>query len=165
MLSRSPMSRRSITGFSLLEILVATVVIAIVITPLFGSLQSGHQQSARILEETLAANAGTSLLEALAAIPFSRLPDIPDDTQEVALAPCFADPGDVPVVAPPPPGFTRSVTVKYIFKKSIDPAQDSKWGNQKLLTVKVSWKPDSLNGLTTRFLIFSTLVTDDLEGA
>lgn len=152
-------------GFSLLEVLVATVILAVVVTPLFTSLQSGHQQSARILEETLASNAGTSMLEALAAVPFERLPDVPEDTAEAALATRFGNPGDVPVVPPPPAGFARTVTVQYLFKRSLDPAQNSRWGNQKLLTVKVSWKPDSLNGLTTRILIFSTLVTDDLEGA
>ena len=151
-------------AFSLLEVLVATVIIAVVVMPLFSSLQSGHQQSARILEETLAANAGTSMLEALSSVPFSRLPEVPADTPESGLAATFADAGDVPVVPPPPAGFTRTISVAQIFRKSVDPGQDSKWGNQKLLTVKVSWKPDSLGGLTTRILIFSTLITDDQEG-
>ena len=150
-------------AFSLLEVLVATVVIAIVITPLFSSLQSGHQQSARILEETLAANAGTSLLEALAAVPFDRLPEVPDDTVENAIGTHFSDPGQVPVVPPPPPGFSRAVSVKWIYKKSVD-GTNARWGNQKLVTIKVSWKPDSLNALTTRTLIFATRVTDDMEG-
>lgn len=154
---------RAYRGFSLLEVLVATLVMAIVVTPLFSTLQSGHQQSARILEETLAANAGTSLLEALGAVPFDRLPEIPEDTPESALGTHFGDPGNVPVVPPPPPGFTRAVTVNWIYKRTVD-GTNSRWGNQKLLTVKVSWKPDSLNALTTRILIFSTLCTDDLEG-
>lgn len=151
-------------AFSLLEVLVATLVIAIVVTPLFSTMQSSHQQSARILEETLAANAGTSLLESLAAVPFDRLPEVPEDTIESSLSTHFADPGQVPVVPPPPPGFTRNVTVKWIYKRGVD-ASNSKWGNQKLVTIKVSWKAESLNGNTVRQLIFATLVTDDMEGA
>ena len=152
-------------AFSLLEVLVAVVVLAVVVTPLFNTMQTSHQQSARILEETLAANAGTSLLETLCAIPFSHLPEVPEDTPEAALAAHFTDLSEVPVLPPPPQGFTRTVTVRYIFRRTTDPAQDSRWGNQKLVTVKVSWKPDSLNGLTTRVLVFATLVTDDQEGA
>ena len=159
------MMTRQSGGFSLLELMVATLVIAIVVTPLFSSLQSSHQQSSRILEETLAANAGTSLLEALAAVPFDRLPEVPEDTAEGALGLIFADPGAVPVVLPPPAGFARAVTVKWLYKRGVDAASNSKWGNQKLVTIKVSWKPDSLNALTTRILIFATLVTDDTEGA
>ena len=150
-------------AFSILEILVAAVILALVVTPLFNTLQTSNQQSARILEETLAANAATSMLEALGAVPYSSLPAIPDDTPETQLAAQFADPTAVPVVAPAPAGFTRAVTIAEISKKSLDPAQDSKWGSQKLVTVKVSWKPDSLKGLTTRILIFSTLMTDDTE--
>lgn len=150
-------------AFSLLEILVAAVILALVVTPLFSTLQTSNQQSARILEETLAANAATSMLEALGAVAYSELPAIPEDTPESQLAAQFPDPAMVPVIAPAPPEFSRMVTVSEISKRSLDPSQDSKWGSQKLVTVKVSWKPDSLKGLTTRILIFSTLMTDDTE--
>ncbi len=150
-------------AFSLLEILVAAIILAAMVTPLFNSLQTSNQQSARILEETLAANAATSMLEALGSIPYSALPAIPDDTPENQLAAQFSDPGLVPVIAPPPAAFTRAVTVTEVSKRSLDPAADSRWGSQKLVTVKVSWKPDSLKGLTTRILIFATLLTDDTE--
>lgn len=154
---------RRFDGFSILEVLVATVILAGVVTPLFNSLQTSNQQSARILEETLAANAATSMLEALGAVPYSGLPIIAEDTPESALAGAFYDPSQVPLVAPPPAGYSRAITITELYKKSTDPALNSKWGNQKLVTVKVSWKPDSLKGLTTRILIFSTLFTDDTE--
>jgi type II secretory pathway pseudopilin PulG len=154
---------RRFHGFSILEMLVAAVILAGVVTPLFNSLQASNQQSARILEEMLAANAATSMLEELGAVPYSSLPIVGDDTPEAALAGHFHDPTQVPVVAPPPAGYARTISIAELYKKSLDSSQNSRWGNQKLVTVKVSWQPESLKGLTTRILIFSTLVTDDME--
>lgn len=152
-------------GMSLLEVLVASLVIGIVVVPVFTSIQTGHQESGRIAEETVAANLGSSLLERLARVPYSRLPVIGPDTLDLSVGRFFTDAAYAPVIEPYPGEYLRQVTIEEVSQRLDAPTApaNSRWGNLKLITVKVTWRPDYLRQRSERTLTFSTLVTDDTE--
>lgn len=158
-------------AFSLLEVLIAALILAIVTVPLFTSLQTGHQGTEKIIEDTMAASLGTTLLEKLQQVPYSKLPSIPEELPEHKLAEAFGDLNKAyaPVLEPPPAGaladYRRLVSIETVSKRTDDPAEpeNSAWGSLKLIRVKVEWRPDYLQGKSVRTLVFQTLVTDDTE--
>lgn len=152
-------------AFSLLEVLVACVLLAVLAVPLFQSLHTGQQGSERIIEESTAANLGSSLLERLVHHPYSQLPVIPADTPEGQLADYFSPPSTAPILDQPDRAYTRLVTVELISRRTEDPADSSNgaWGAVKLVRVKVVWRPEYLDGRAERNLVVETLVTDDAE--
>lgn len=158
-------------GFSLLEVLIAALILAIVTVPLFTSLQTGHQGTERIIEESMAASLGTTLLEKLQQVPYSKLPAIAEETPDHKLAEAFGQENKAyaPVLEPPPAGalaeYRRMVTIETVSRRTDDPgeAENSAWGSLKLIRVRVEWKPDYLHGKSVRSLVFQSLVTDDTE--
>jgi prepilin-type N-terminal cleavage/methylation domain-containing protein len=154
-------------GFSLLEVLIAALILGLVAVPLFMSLQTGHQGTERIIEESLAASLGASLLEKLSQVPFSKLPLIPEEKADSELGKVFpaADKAYAPVIEPYPGEYRRLVTIESVAQRTDDPADpaNSPWGNLKLIRVRVEWQPDYLSGKSTRSLVFQTLLTDDTE--
>lgn len=156
-------SRRS--AFSLLEVLIASLIVAILAIPLWASLSTGQQGTERIIEDSMASSLGSTLLEKLQQVPYARLPLIPDEKPDSELGPLFTEKAYAPVIEPYPAEYRRLVTIEPVARRTDDPAdaQNSKWGNLKLIRVKVEWRPDYLQGKTLRTLIFQTLVTDDQE--
>jgi len=152
-------------GFSLLEVLIAAVVLSLVTVPLFTSLHTGHQGMERIVEESLASNLGTSLLSKLSLVAFSKLPDVPTDTPDNELGKYFTVKADAPFIEPYPGDYRRLVTIEQVSHRTDDPgaSENSQWGNLKLIKVKVVWLPDYLNRKSSRELVFQTLVSDDTE--
>ncbi len=154
--------RRS--GFSLIELLVAAVLLVSMLVPIFSSLHTGIQGTERVSEESIAANHAVALLERLANVPYRRLPEIPPDTPESELATYVSLPG-----GPPPAlagsAFRRYVTVKQVAVRTENPTEpdNSEAGNLKRIEVSVKWKPDYLDRKSERTLTFRTLVTDDRE--
>jgi prepilin-type N-terminal cleavage/methylation domain-containing protein len=158
-------------GFSLLEILIAALILAIVTVPLFTSLHTGHQGTEKIIEDSLAASLGTTLLEKLQQVPFSKLPAIVEEITDNKLAEAFGavNKAYAPVLEPPPAGalpeYRRLVSIETVSQRTDDPAlpENSPWGALKLIRVRVEWKPDYLQGKSVRSLVFQSLVTDDTE--
>lgn len=152
-------------GFSLLEVLVASVILAIVIVPLFSSLRTGHQGTERIVEDSRAANLATSLLEKLGQVPYSRLPEIREDTPDNEIGRLFVPRAYAPFIEPYPGEYRRLVTVEPVSRRTEDPGdpENSRWGNLKLVRVKVVWSPDYLSRKSVKTMVFQTLVTDDTE--
>jgi len=162
---RPPTLAAPTSGLSLVEVVITCLLVALVAVPLFNGISGTHQQSRRIFEETLASNCGTSLLEGLCKVPFSRLPVILADTPEERLARFFVDDSDRPRITPPPDGYSRLVTVEDAASEGGSSAGQGsgRWGRVKLISVKVVWKPEYLRKLSTRTVVFSTLATDDTE--
>lgn len=152
-------------GLSLLEILIATVILGVFGVALLGVLSSGHKGSSRIIEESVAAYIGSGLLEKLILIPYSKLPDIPAEIPDADLAERFGERTWAPFIEPFPPGYKRFVQIKGLTKKTRDPAagENSIWGNTKLVRVRVEWDPLYLGKKSTRSLTFQSIVTDDTE--
>jgi hypothetical protein len=152
-------------GFSLLEILVASIILVIVIVPLFGSLRTSHQGTGRIVEDSRAANLATSLLEKLAQVPYSRLPEIREDTPDSDIGRLFSPRSYAPFIEPYPGEYRRLVTVEQVSRRTDDPDDpaNSVSGNLKLVRVKVVWSPDYLSRKSVKTMTFQTLVTDDTE--
>lgn len=152
-------------GFSLLEVLIASLILAILAIPLFSSLQTGQQGTERIIEDSMASSLGSSLLEKLAQVPYAKLPLITEEKPDSELGPLFNPKAYAPVIEPYPAEYRRMVTIETISKRTDDPAdaENTRWGNLKLIRVKVEWRPDYLAGKTVRTLIFQTLITDDME--
>lgn len=175
MIPSNSRSRRDVgaggRGFSLLEVLIAALILAIVTVPLFTSLQTGHQGTEKIIEDTMAASLGTTLLEKLQQVPYSKLPSIPEETPDHKLAEAFGevDKAYAPVLEPPPAGaladYKRLVSIETVSKRTDDPGEsgNSPWGSLKLIRVKIEWRPDYTHGKSVRTLVFQTLVTDDTE--
>lgn len=160
--------RRVVPGegaFSLLEVLIASLILAILAIPLFSSLQTGQQGTERIIEDSMAASLGSTLLEKLGQVPYSKLPVILEEKPDSALGPLFNPKAYAPVIEPYPAEYHRLVTIEPVSRRTDDPAdpENSTWGNLKLIRVKVEWRPDYLQGKTLRTLIFQTLITDDTE--
>ena len=162
---------RHVGAFSLLEVLIAALILAIVTVPLFSSLRTGHQGTEKIIEDSMAASLGTTLLEKLQQVPYSKLPTIAEELPDHKLAEAFgvANKAYAPVLEPPPTGslaeYRRMVSIETVSKRTDDPGEpeNSAWGSLKLVRVRVEWKPDYLQGKSVRSLVFQTLVTDDTE--
>lgn len=152
-------------GFSLLEVLIASLIVAILAIPLWASLSTGQQGTERIIEDSMASSLGSTLLEKLQQVPYARLPLIPEEKPDSELGPLFNPKAYAPVIEPYPAEYRRLVTIEHVAHRTDDPAaaENSRWGNLKLIRVKVEWRPDYLQGKTLRTLIFQTLVTDDQE--
>ncbi|MBI4861962.1 MAG: prepilin-type N-terminal cleavage/methylation domain-containing protein [Candidatus Riflebacteria bacterium] len=165
----NPIARASVgtdgTGFSLLEVLVASLILAIVAIPLFTSLSTGHQGTERIAEESMASNLGTSLVEKLAQVPFSKLPIVKEDTPDSEIYKLFVPRAYAPLIEPYPKDYRRLVTIEQLSQRTDDPAaaENSRWGSLKMIKVKVVWVPEYLKRKGLRTLVFQTLVTDDTE--
>ncbi|MBI4868953.1 MAG: hypothetical protein HY816_18590 [Candidatus Wallbacteria bacterium] len=151
-------------GVSLVELLLAVALLVAMLVPVFGSLRTGIQGTERVSEESIAANHATALLERLSQIPYRKLPEIPKDTPETALAAFVAIPGALPP-GPPHPVFARFVSVDQVTRRTEDPADpaNSECGNLKRIRVAVRWRPDYLGQKSERTLVFQVLVTDDKE--
>ena len=152
-------------AFSLLEVLIASLILAILAIPLFSSLQTGQQGTERIIEDSMASSLGSTLLEKLAQVPYGHLPLISDEKPDSELGPLFNPKAYAPIIEPYPAEYRRLVTIETVSRRTDDPgdAENATWGNLKLIRVKVEWRPDYLQGKTLRTLIFQTLVTDDTE--
>lgn len=165
MRSAAGKARRGRRGLSLLEILIATLILSIFGVALLGVLSTGHKGSSRIIEESVAAYIGSGLLEKLILIPYSKLPDIPDEIPDTELAEKFDERTWAPFIEPYPPGYKRFIQIRGLTKKTRDPAEgeNSLWGSTKLVRVRVEWDPLYLGKKTTRTLTFQSIVTDDTE--
>lgn len=152
-------------GLNLLEILIGTAILAMFGSALLGVLSTGHKGSSRIIEDSVAAYIGSGLLEKLILIPYTKLPVIPDGVPDGDLADKFTAKAWVPFIEPYPPGYKRFVTIKEVSKRTRDPkdGDNSRWGNLKVVQVRVEWDPLYLGKKSTRVLVFQSLVTDDTE--
>lgn len=145
------MRRRAL---SLVELIVAVGILALMVVPLFTGLHTTNAESERLAEELVAANIGSSLLEMIGRVPWSQLPVVPADTPDTALAALFADPTLAPPLETYPASYSRLVTIEDV---------SGRVGHLKQITVKVVWQPAYLQQKSTRTMTLSSLVTDDTE--
>ena len=157
--------RIPVAGFSLLEVLVASVILTVIGIPMFATLSTGRRGTERIIEESVAAYIGSGLVEKLGRIPYSNLPELPDEVADFDLSEAFDERSFAPFIEPYPAGYLRSVSIQKVSKSTRDPlaSDNSRWGELKMIRVRVSWKPDYLKGKSERTLVFQTLVTNDRE--
>ncbi|PKK89447.1 MAG: hypothetical protein CVV64_14300 [Candidatus Wallbacteria bacterium HGW-Wallbacteria-1] len=67
--------RSSSSGMSLVEILIAVVLIGGALVPLYGLFQSGSSGAARVADREVAMNLAAESLEVLSNVPFRELRD------------------------------------------------------------------------------------------
>jgi type II secretory pathway pseudopilin PulG len=150
---------------SLVELLIAALILGAVLVALFRAISSGFQGTERLIEESYAANHGISLLEALSCVGYSDLPEIPSGTTDgkvkemMAAVPGFSFPGD------PDTEYERTVEVIEVSRRTTDPADptNSPQGALKKIQVNVTWECQYLRTRARRTITFQTLVTDDAE--
>lgn len=152
-------------GFSLLELLIAVTILAVILLPVMTSLHTSMQGTERLSEESFAANMGLSLLEQLSQVPYTYLPEVPEDTPEAEIGTYFPDPAVIPGVIAPDPNFKRLFDIRRVSLRTESPgmAGNSKWGNLKRIRVAVRWNPSYLDEKSERTILLQTLVTDDRD--
>jgi type II secretory pathway pseudopilin PulG len=98
-------------AFSLLEILIAVIVIALALVPIFSVMTTSHKDVRAAMEEVIASNLASELLETLQALPAALIPlGHAGELQAGAFAPAEAA-GYRTILADCPPGFTRHLFV------------------------------------------------------
>ncbi|MBF0543756.1 MAG: prepilin-type N-terminal cleavage/methylation domain-containing protein [Candidatus Riflebacteria bacterium] len=98
-------------GFSLLEILIVLVIMGAAFFPILSLLTSSHGDTRSTLEEVIASNLASELIEAVQSLPFSL---IPAPIQEEVSANTFqkaSDNGFPVCLASPPAGFKRFISI------------------------------------------------------
>jgi prepilin-type N-terminal cleavage/methylation domain-containing protein len=148
------MNRR---GMSFVEILVALMILSVVVVPIFLTFHTGTQEAKRIAEEQAAVNAGSSFIEQLAHIPYSKIPLLPPNSPDTSLRALFNPPI---IEQDTDPRFDRQVTVEDV---SGPQAPGRPRCHMKLLTVRLVWKPEYLREQSGRTISFTTLITDQEE--
>ena len=93
------------------------------------------------------------------------LSEINDEVADFELSEKFEERSYAPFIEPYPSGYVRYVTITQISQKTTNPGDsaNSRWGNLKLIRVRVSWRPEYLKKKSERNLVFQTMVTDDRE--
>lgn len=61
------------SGFTLIELLIVLVVITIALLPILSSFSSSHQNTRATLEEIIATNIASELIEALQSLPYDQI--------------------------------------------------------------------------------------------
>jgi len=153
------------TGLSLVELLVAILVMAAVLGGLFQGIHTGYQGTERLIEESYASNHAISLLEALTLVPYSKLPDIPVGTSDTGIPAIMGAIPEFTFTGSFDPEYPRSVEVIEVSQRTKDPSDsaNSKWGALKRISIEVEWTAKYLKPTRQRKLVFQTLVTDDAE--
>ena len=152
-------------GLSLVELLVAVLILSTVLGGLFMGLHTGYQGTERLSEESYASNHAISLLEALSLVPYSKLPEVPPGTPEAEIPDLLSGATAFTFPGVPDPKYPRTVAVTEVSRRAKDPGdpRNSPWGALKRIRVEVSWEARYLRTHRTRRLVFQTLVTDDTE--
>lgn len=162
------MSSRS-RGFSLIEVMIAALVLSASLGVIFQALGVGQRGTARIEDEIQATNLAQDLIDWMASLPFSRLPLKAEDRSVIEVPPTTlvdAMPADTPRALLDavkdkiagldlPPNFAMLL--------SIEEPEGSR-GELKKLTVKVSWTHDVGQGQQQiRDIRLTTLVARGTE--
>lgn len=152
-------------GTTLVELLVAIPVMALMAVGIFNLLHTSTQGTERLMEEAAATNHAVSLLESLLSVPFHELPEIPAGTPDTALPALMAAIPRFSLERPPDPAMLRTAEVATETETDYDPATpgDSSWGGLKRVRVEVRWMTGYLRPPIERRIVFETLVTDDGE--
>ncbi|NLI75558.1 MAG: prepilin-type N-terminal cleavage/methylation domain-containing protein [Candidatus Riflebacteria bacterium] len=109
-------------AFSLLEVLIAVVVIALALVPIFSVMTTSHKDVRSAMEEVIASNLASELLETLQALPAPLIPlGHAGELQAGAFAAAEAA-GYRTTLADCPPGFTRHLFVELLPIESSIPA-------------------------------------------
>jgi prepilin-type N-terminal cleavage/methylation domain-containing protein len=144
-------------GMSFVEILVALTILGVVVVPIFLTFHTGTQEAKRIAEEQAAVNAGSSFIEQLAHIPYSKIPLLPPNSPDSSLRPLFSPPM---IEQDSDPRFDRQISIEDVSGPEVPGRTRC---HMKLITVRLVWKPEYLREQSSRTLTFTTLITDQEE--
>jgi hypothetical protein len=145
------------SGLSLVEVLVAALVLAVVAIPLLDLFRSGIHETRAGLDEVLAANLAAELGEQLETLPFASLAQATGplrrryssaDASLVPSGPIAGASGDVFRCSPLPHGFSRSVSLQRLAADVL------------LAEVLVEWSPGGVR--PRRMLVRRCLTRDSL---
>ncbi len=113
------MSRRA---FSLLEVLIAAAVLSLALMPILSVVTASHGDSRSTLEESLASNLASELIEAVQALPLELVPVGYDDEVGPGTFAAAEAAGFHVGLASPAPGFTRRLKTETLAVESAVPA-------------------------------------------
>jgi hypothetical protein len=152
-------SRHSVSGITLLEVLIAILVFALALIPVVKVLVQGIRGTHASIDELFATNYAVALLEDLKNLPYGSI----GETSEISdseLANVISAP-NLQISSVPPP-FERTVRIVELSKKTEDPdaAANSKWGSVKEVQVRVKWQSMTSSTIKPE-LVLSRLVADE----
>lgn len=165
-------------GVSLIEILIASVILALGLAAVFLTLGTGHRDTGRIEDEIQATNLGQNALDFLAGLPFGQLPGKTRDGRELSdlpissLADEMAGRADAETVSlvrqkvaalPIPTDFEMLVSYRVLSRsREQDREPASRFGDVARVIVRVRWVALLAPGKqVSRQIVLTTLVTDD----
>ncbi|MBF0410361.1 MAG: prepilin-type N-terminal cleavage/methylation domain-containing protein [Candidatus Riflebacteria bacterium] len=150
-------------GFSLIEILVAIMIISLAFLPLLSAFSSSHRNTRAVFEEVIASNIASEIIEALASLPLQNTMILHENEYKIDKSgDMLLDPSGIDVFRDErnaglfprlnfgnlPEGFRVFIEIESFPKKGID-LKDSdliklsvqvRWGNRnreiKLCTLK-----------------------------
>ena len=93
------------TGFSMVELILVLVVIGLALLPILSSFSASHQNTRATLEEVMATNYASELMEAIQALPFDQVKLFSGDVGLDATGNLSPDPFELARAAGNNPGF------------------------------------------------------------
>lgn len=140
--------KRTDKGFSLVEIMITLVIIGISLMPIYNMFSFGHKRTKTTLSEAMALNYGSDLLDYILAMPYSKIPEIPN---KVPVDPAVFDTASLPTVNPP---FKRIIQILKKQSQIQVNTQNIKTFEYKVIFVSVKWEE---NGKVRELGMASTL--------
>ena len=95
----------SAIGFSMVELILVLVVIGLALLPILSSFSASHQNTRATLEEVIATNFASELIEAIQALPFNQVKLFSGDVGIDASGNLSPDPFELARAAGNNPGF------------------------------------------------------------
>lgn len=165
-------------GLSLIEVLVASLILAVGLLAVFATLGTGHRDTERIEDEIEATNLAQNAIDFLAALPLGQLPALTRDGKELADLPISSLPGEMTDRATPESvALVRQKIASLAIPQDLEmlvshqpvpPAPRSprgpagRFGEVRRIVVRVRWVVTLAPGRqVARQVVLATLVSDD----
>ena len=149
-------------AFSMIELLIALVMIALAMFPIMSVLSASHGDSRTTMEEVLASNLASELVEAVQTLPFELIPQNVDAEVAQGTFAQAAAAGYRIGLASPPVGFKRFLKTETLAVESAVPAGLSLGVQERAasaaailkIRVRIEWssrgRPETLQLVTAR---------------